>query len=125
MRAVSDAMHLCTQSRSNSLIINMISEIADLDPKLKTWAVGLKIPMRLIFMKFGTQNKSNMLIMNIVLGIDVLDPKLSTQANLVPTLKCAPTFMKFGTHNKSNMLIMNIILASVSSARVIIGSECL
>ena len=31
-------MKFGTQSRSSSLIINMIFEIADLDPKLKTWA---------------------------------------------------------------------------------------
>ena len=81
-------MKCSTQSRSSSLIINMIFEIADLDPKLKTSAVclkmvemsdGLKIASEKkgpIFMKFGTQKKSNMLIMNIVLGIDDLDPKL-------------------------------------------------
>ena len=78
-------MKFSTQSRSSSLIINMIFEIADLDPKLKTSAMclkmvemsdGLKIAKGPIFMKFGTQKKSNMLIMNIVLGIDDLDPKL-------------------------------------------------
>ena len=78
-------MKFSTQSRSSLLIINMIFEVADLDPKLKTLADclkmvempdGLKIAMGLIFMKFGTQNKSKMLIMNIVLGIDDLDPKL-------------------------------------------------
>ena len=31
-------MKFGTQSRSSSLIINMISEIADVAPKLKTWA---------------------------------------------------------------------------------------
>ena len=31
-------MKLGNQSRSSSLIINMIFEIGDLDPKLKTWA---------------------------------------------------------------------------------------
>ena len=30
-------MKLSTQGRSSSLIINIIFEIADLDPKLKTW----------------------------------------------------------------------------------------
>ena len=30
-------MKFGNQSRSSSLIINMIFEIADLDPKLKTW----------------------------------------------------------------------------------------
>ena len=74
-----------------------------------------------IFMKFGTQNKSN-LFLNISTGIDDLDPKLQISKNLVPELKCAPIFMKFGTHSKYNMLIVNIIIASVWSARVIIGS---
>ena len=64
------------QSRSSSLIINMIIEIEDLDPKLKTWADLVKIAMCPIFMKFGTQHKSNMLIINILIGIDDLDPKL-------------------------------------------------
>ena len=54
-------MKFGNQSKSSSLIINMIFEIADLDP---------------IFMKFGTQNKSNMLIIKILIGIDDLDPKL-------------------------------------------------
>ena len=31
-------MKLGTQSKSSLLIINTIFEIADLDPKLKTWA---------------------------------------------------------------------------------------
>ena len=31
-------MKFDTQSRSSLLIINMIFEIADLNPKLKTWA---------------------------------------------------------------------------------------
>ena len=33
-----NAMKFGTQSRSSSLIINMILQIADLDPKLKIWA---------------------------------------------------------------------------------------
>ena len=37
MKYVPNAMKCDTQSRSSSLIINMIFEIADLDPKLKTW----------------------------------------------------------------------------------------
>ena len=38
MKYVPNAMKFGTQSRSSLLIINMIFEIADLDPKLKTWA---------------------------------------------------------------------------------------
>ena len=38
MKFISNAMKLGTQGRSRSLIINMIFEIADIDPKLKTWA---------------------------------------------------------------------------------------
>ena len=34
----SNAMKFGSQSRSSSLVINMIFEIADLDPKLKPWA---------------------------------------------------------------------------------------
>ena len=37
---------------------------------------GLKIAMRMIFMKFDNQNKLDMLIMNVLIGIDGLDPKL-------------------------------------------------
>ena len=33
-----NAMKFGTQSRSSSLIINMILQIADLDPELKIWA---------------------------------------------------------------------------------------
>ena len=70
-------MKFGTLIRSNSLIINVIFEIADLDPKLKAWAdrFGLKIAMCLIFMKFGNQCKSNMLIMDILTGTDDLDRK--------------------------------------------------
>ena len=35
---IPNAMKFGNQSRSSSLIINMIFGIADLDPKLKTWA---------------------------------------------------------------------------------------
>ena len=38
MKYIPNAMKFGTQSRSSSLIINMISEIADLDSKLNTWA---------------------------------------------------------------------------------------
>ena len=38
MKYIPNAMKFDTQSRSSSLIINMIFEIADLDPNLKTWA---------------------------------------------------------------------------------------
>ena len=39
MKYIANAMKFSPQSRSNSLILNMIFEIADLDRKLKTWAV--------------------------------------------------------------------------------------
>ena len=38
MKYIANAMKCGTQSRSNSLILNTIFKIADLDPKLKTWA---------------------------------------------------------------------------------------
>ena len=38
MKYIPNAMKLGTQTRSSSLIINVIFEIADPDPKLKTWA---------------------------------------------------------------------------------------
>ena len=66
-------MKFGTQSRSSSLIINMIFEIPDLESLER---FGLKIAMCLIFMKFENQNKSNILIMNILIGMDYLDPKL-------------------------------------------------
>ena len=78
-------MKFGTQSRSSSLMINMIFEILDLDPRFKILADclkmvkmsdGLKIVMCPIFMKFSTQHKLSMLIMNIVFGINDLDPKL-------------------------------------------------
>ena len=65
-------MKFGTQSRSSSLIINMIFEISDLESLER---FGLKIAMCLI-MKFENQNKSNILIMNILIGMDYLDPKL-------------------------------------------------
>ena len=37
MKYIPNTMKFGNQSRSSSLIINMIFEIADLDPKLKTW----------------------------------------------------------------------------------------
>ena len=77
MKYIPNAMKFGNQSRSSSLIINAIFEIADLDPKLKAWAdLVSKLQCAPIFMKFGTQNKSNMLIINILIGIDYLDPKL-------------------------------------------------
>ena len=70
-------MKFGTQGRSCLSIINVIFEIAELDPKLKNWVdLVSKIAMCPIFMKLGTQNKLNMLIKNTVLGIDDLDPKL-------------------------------------------------
>ena len=38
MKYISNAMKFDNQSRSSSLIINMIFEIVDFDLKLKTWA---------------------------------------------------------------------------------------
>ena len=38
MKYIPNAMKFGSQSGSGSLIINVIFEIADLDPKLKTWA---------------------------------------------------------------------------------------
>ena len=38
MNHIPNAVKLGTQSRSSLLIINMIFEVVDLDPKLKTWA---------------------------------------------------------------------------------------
>ena len=52
-------------------------KIADLDPKLKTWAdLVSKLQCTPTFIKFGTDSKLKMLIMNIVLGNDDLKPKL-------------------------------------------------
>ena len=48
-------MKFGTQSRSNSLIINMIFLIVDLNPTSKTWAdLVSKLQCAPIFMKFGT-----------------------------------------------------------------------
>ena len=55
MKNIPNAMKFGTQSRSSSLIINMMFEIADLESLGK---VGFKIAMCLIFMKFGNKNKS-------------------------------------------------------------------
>ena len=38
MKYIHNAMKFGNQSRSSLLIINMMIEIADLDPKLKAWA---------------------------------------------------------------------------------------
>ena len=38
MKYIPNALKFDNQSRSSSLIINTIFEIADLDPKLKAWA---------------------------------------------------------------------------------------
>ena len=38
MKYILNAMKVTTQNRSSSLIIYMIFQIADLDPKLQTWA---------------------------------------------------------------------------------------
>ena len=68
MKCIVDAMKFGTQSRSSSWFINMVFEIADLDPKLKAWSDSVsKLQYAPIFMKFSTLNKSNMLIMNTML----------------------------------------------------------
>ena len=67
MKYIPNAIKFGNQSRSSSLIINMILEIADLDPKLKTWAdLVLKLQCA----------RLNMLIVNLLIGIDYFDPKL-------------------------------------------------
>ena len=79
MKNILNAMKFGTQSRSSSLIINMIFEIADLDPKLKTWAdlvSKLQCAYFFFFFNFDTKNKFNMLIMNILIPIHDLEPKL-------------------------------------------------
>ena len=74
MKYIPSAMKFGTQTRSSLLIINMIFEIADSDPKLKAQEdLVSKIAMCLILMKFGNQNKSNLPIMNILIGVDDLD----------------------------------------------------
>ena len=70
MKNFPNTMKFGTKSRSSSLIINMIFEIANLESLSR---FGLKVSMCLIFMKFGNKNKSNMLIMNILIGIDYHD----------------------------------------------------
>ena len=70
MKYIPNAMKFDNQSRASSLIKNVIFEIADLDPKWKTWGdVVSKLQCVTIFMKFGTQNKSIMLIINILLEL--------------------------------------------------------
>ena len=55
MKYMPNTMKFGTQSRSSLLIINMIFEIADLDPKLKTWADFVsKLQCASIFMKLCT-----------------------------------------------------------------------
>ena len=52
------------------LIVNIILEIDDADPKSLIRAnLVPTLKFALIFMKFGTHNKPNMLIMNIILAI--------------------------------------------------------
>ena len=73
MKYIPNTMKFGNHSKS---IINMIFEIADLNPKLKTWEdLVSKLKCTRFFLTFGTQNKSNMLIMNILIVIDDLDPK--------------------------------------------------
>ena len=62
MKYISNFMKFDTQSRSSSL---MIFEIADLDPKLKTWdLVSTQLQCAPTFMKLDTYCRSNTLIMN-------------------------------------------------------------
>ena len=44
MKYIPDAMKFGTQSRSSSLIINMIFKIVGLDLKLKTWSQNCNVP---------------------------------------------------------------------------------
>ena len=76
MKYISNAINIGSQNRSSLLIISMVFEIANLDPKLKTSRFDFKIGMCPISIKFGSQNKSNMLIINTLIGIDDLDQKL-------------------------------------------------
>ena len=83
------------QSRSSLLIINIMFEIANLDPKLKTWGrIGLKTATYPIFMKFNNLNKSNLLIMNILTEIDDFVPKSYVCKIWSQNVKRAPIFMK-------------------------------
>ena len=70
MENTPNAMKFGTQSRSSSLIISMIFEIADLEGLGR---FSLKIAICLIFMKFGNYKKLNMLITNILIGADYHD----------------------------------------------------
>ena len=73
----------------------MILEIADQDTKLNILAYfGLKLVIRLIFMKFRSQNKSAMVVMNILILNDDLDPKFGS------TIEELSRLMKFDTKNK-------------------------
>ena len=80
MKYVPNAMKFGTQSRPSSLIINMIFEISNLDPKLKTWAdLVSKLQCAPILMTLNANvaiSANQTCIMNIVLGIDDLNPKL-------------------------------------------------
>ena len=56
MKYIPNAMKFGNQSRSGSLIINVIFEIADIDPKLKTWAdLVSELQCAPVFMKFGVR----------------------------------------------------------------------
>ena len=99
-------MKFGTQNKSNMLIVNLLTGIDDLDPKLHTAKFGHKTEMCSNFYEIWSQSKWNMVIMNIVLEIDNLDPKLQIRENLVPILKCAPIFMKFGTRNIFRFLLI-------------------
>ena len=96
-------MNFGNQNRSNSLIINMIFETADLKTQTrlvsKLQCYNLKIT---IFMKFGTQNKWNMLINDV-------DPNLKICEFGAKTKMCS-NFHEIWRQSKENMLIMNIVL---------------
>ena len=64
------------QSRSSSLILNMIFENCGSLPEIKNLADFVSKLQCAPTLKFGTLCKSNMLIINMVLGIDDLDPKI-------------------------------------------------
>ena len=80
MKYIPDVMKFDNQIRSSLLIINMIFEIADLDPKLKTWAnLVPKLKFSQIFMKFDTHSKSN--VLNIDILVTKFDPKTEMCSN--------------------------------------------
>ena len=69
-------MKFGNQSRSSSLIINMIFKIVDLDPKSKTWPDLVSKLQCARFLWNLALNKLSKLIIDILIRIDDLDPVL-------------------------------------------------